>query len=89
MNGRQNCKSFSQTIGMAISNIINQVVFGRRLEYSDPDFVGLENFDPYFAAKLKSSLLPFYQVCKPRGLSLVNVCLIWISGGVANVGGFY
>ena len=62
MKGRQNSNSFTHTIKMATFNIINQVVFGRRLEYNDPDFIGLGNFDPYFEAMVKASILPFYKV---------------------------
>ena len=62
MKGVQNSQVFHNTLGMAISNIMNQIVFGRRLEYDDPNFVAIQKFHLVFIAIIKANAVPFYKV---------------------------
>lgn len=45
-----------------MSNVINQVVFGRRLDYEDVDLKCLRFFEAYYVAALKALLIPGYKV---------------------------
>ena len=62
MEGTLSSRTFADTIGKGVFNIMNQIVFGRRLDYDDPDFICLSNFNPYFMTLLKARILPFYRV---------------------------
>lgn len=63
LNGQKSSDEFRRVLGMAISNVINQVLFGRRLDYEDEILESLRNFDPVFMAMVKASAIPFYKVC--------------------------
>lgn len=67
MKGPQHSHQFREIIGKAISNIISQIVFGRRLDYDDSNFVYLQKFDAFFRSRMKTAALPFYDYwpCDP------------------------
>jgi len=46
----------------AVSNVINQIVFGHRLDYNNPNLEGIQQHETYFSTTAKSNALPLYKV---------------------------
>lgn len=61
LKGTQSSDTFKLVVGGAVSNVINQVVFGRRLDYEDVDLKCLRFFEAYYVAALKALLIPGYK----------------------------
>jgi len=46
----------------AVSNVINQIVFGHRLDYNNPNLEGIQQHETCFPTAAKSNALPLYKV---------------------------
>ena len=70
-------------VGNAVANITNQMVYGRRLEYSDPNMESLTSFDGYYMTAFKAALIPGYiffsKVRVYKILTIVIISLIFVS----------
>lgn len=70
-------------VGNAVANITNQMVYGRRLEYSDPNMESLTSFDGYYMTAFKAALIPGYiffsKVRVYKILTIIISSLIFVS----------
>jgi len=58
----QDSQAFKLTMSGAVSNVINQTIFGRRLDYNNPNLEGIQQFEGFITAAARSMVLPLYQV---------------------------
>ncbi|XP_067946183.1 cytochrome P450 2C37-like [Watersipora subatra] len=77
LEGKQSSRTFKEVVGKGICNIINQVVFGRRLDYADKQFARLLKVDGFFAKQLIASRLPFYKFWPLDPLKLKEYTGYW------------